>query len=293
MAMGSLSNRRVAWASALSIVGFLSAQPVLAASYIVKFKQNTAGFQQALFSKSMSGTNIVDSHATGNLVLVDLGKSTTKETARRLAGIIKNPDVQYVVENKKVHAFNMPNDPDTAKQWSIAKVRAADAWTNGVGSRNIVVAITDTGVDYTHSDIKDNMWTNKNEIPGNGIDDDNNGFVDDIYGYDFNGNDADPKDEVGQQNPGHGTHCAGIMGAVGNNGKGICGMSQQLSIMASRFLGADGSGDLMGAVKSIDYATNNGANVISASWGAAVSAADAQPITEAISRANDKGVIFV
>jgi thermitase len=293
MAVRHLNGRRGAWASALSVVALLAAQPVLAAGYIVKFKEGTAAFQQAAFAKSLNGTQIVDKHEAGNWVVVDLGKSAAKETARKLAELMKNPDVQYVVENKKVHAFHMPNDPETAKQWSIAKVRAADAWTNGVGSREIVVAVTDTGVDYTHSDIKDNMWTNKKEIPGNGVDDDNNGYVDDIYGYDFNKNDADPKDETGSQNPGHGTHCAGILGAVGDNGKGISGMSQKISIMASRFLGADGSGDLAGAVKSIDYATNNGANVISASWGAGVSASDAQPITDAISRANDKGVIFV
>lgn len=293
MAVRTLSGRRVAWASAFSIVALLSAQPVLAGGYIVKFKQGTAGFQNAISSKSINGSQIVDSHETGGLVVVDFGKSSNRQTAQRLVELMQNPEVQYVVENKKVHAFNMPNDPETSKQWSIATVRAADAWTSGVGSKNIVVAVTDTGVDYSHGDIKDNMWTNKKEIPGNNIDDDNNGFVDDIYGYDFNGNDGDPKDEVGSQNPGHGTHCAGILGAVGDNGKGISGMSQKISIMASRFLGADGSGDLMGAVKSIDYATNNGANVISASWGAGVSATDAQPITEAISRANDKGVIFV
>ncbi len=293
MVVRNLLNRRFALASAFCVSALMSAHPVLAAGYIVKFKQGTAGFQQALYSKSLNGVNVVDQHESGNLVVVDLGKSSKRETAKRLAELMKNPDVQYVVENKKVQAFQMPNDPETAKQWSIAKVRAADAWTSGVGSRDIVIAVTDTGVDYTHGDIKENMWTNKKEIAGNNIDDDNNGYVDDIYGYDFNGNDADPKDETGSQNPGHGTHCAGILGAVGDNGKGISGMSQRISIMASRFLGADGSGDLMGAVKSIDYATNNGAHVISASWGAGVSASDAQPITEAISRANDKGVIFV
>jgi len=137
------------------------------------------------------------------------------------------------------------------------------------------------------------MWVNTKEIAGNGKDDDNNGYVDDIYGYDFNKNDADPMDEIGQQNPGHGTHCAGIVGAVGNNSQGISGMSQEVSMMAVRFLGADGSGDLMGAAKAIDYAVNNGANVISASWGATLPESQAQPVIEAISRANDKGVIFV
>jgi thermitase len=293
MIVRRLLNRRLVLASVASLAAFLSANPAIAAGYIVKFKQGTAGFQQTLTAKSLQGLRVVDHHTKGQLVVVDLGKSNQQETARRLADLVKNPDVQYVVENKKVHALHMPNDPETSKQWSIAKVRAADAWTYGVGSRDIIVAVTDTGVDYTHGDIKDNMWTNKKEIPGNNVDDDNNGYVDDIYGYDFNGKDGDPRDETGSQNPGHGTHCAGILGAVGNNSKGISGMSQAISIMASRFLGADGSGDLMGAVKSIDYATDNGAHVISASWGAAVSASDAQPITEAIARANDKGVIFV
>jgi thermitase len=293
MAVRNQKTRTGLLASTISVVALLAAQPVLAAGYIVKFKEGTAGFNQAQFAKSLNGTNVVDSHDSGNLVLVEFGKSTKKETARKLAELLKNPDVQYVVENKKVHALNMPNDPDASKQWSIAKVRAAEAWDLGVGSREVVVAVTDTGVDYTHPDIKDNMWVNKKETPGNGIDDDNNGLVDDVYGYDFNGNDGDPKDETGSQNPGHGTHCAGILGAVGDNSRGISGMSQKVSIMASRFLGADGSGDLMGAVKSIDYATANGAHIISASWGAGVSANDAQPITEAISRANDKGVIFV
>jgi thermitase len=293
MAVRNQRPRHSSWAVAFGALTLLAAQPLFAAGYIVKFKQNSAGFSQALFSKSISGVTITDNHEPGGLILVDLGKSTKKETARKLAELMKNPDVEYVVENKKVQAFHMPNDPETSKQWSIAKVRAAEAWDLGVGSKDVIVAVTDTGVDYSHPDIKDNMWVNKREVPGNGVDDDNNGFVDDIYGYDFNGNDADPKDETGSQNPGHGTHCAGILGAVGDNSRGISGMSQKVSIMASRFLGADGSGDLMGAVKSIDYATANGAHVISASWGAGVSANDAQPITEAIGRANDKGVIFV
>jgi thermitase len=201
--------------------------------------------------------------------------------------------VEYVVENIKFKALNMPNDPDISKQWSLAKVQAEQAWKVGVGSKDVVVAVIDTGVNLEHSDLKANAWINKKEIPGNGIDDDGNGYVDDVNGYDFADKDADPDDETSGQNPGHGTHCAGIVGAVGDNGKGISGMSQKVSIMALRFLNASGSGDLMDAVKAIDYAIENGAQIISASWGASVKAPQAQPITEAISRANDKGVIFV
>lgn len=294
MVMRSLYNRLYDLArSGIILSTLVGASQVAAAGYIVKVKGDESSFHNFLSQKSIAGAQVTDSHAAGNLVLVDFGKSTQELTAERIATLLADPNVEYVVENVKVHALNMPNDPESAKQWSIAKVRATDAWAKGTGSRNIVVAVTDTGVDYKHPDLKDNIWTNTKEIPGNKIDDDNNGFVDDIVGYDFNKNDADPMDETSAQNPGHGTHCAGIMGAVGNNGQGIAGMSHQLSIMAVRFLGSDGSGDLMGAAKTIDYAVANGAHVISASWGASISASQAQPVTEAISRANDKGVIFV
>jgi thermitase len=293
MKIRNLLGRRGALASAAGVALLLSAQPIMASGYIVKFKEGTNSFKNATSQKSLNGSRITDKHAAGNFVVVNVDSSNKSTAAARLAELMMNPDVQYVVENIKIHAFDMPNDPDTSKQWSIAKVRAADAWTSGTGSRDIVVAITDTGVDYTHSDIAANVWTNKGEIPGNNIDDDNNGFVDDIHGYDFRDNDSDPMDVTGDKNPGHGTHCAGIIGAVGDNGVGISGMSQRVSLMASRFIGADGSGDLAGAVKSIDYAISSGANIISASWGAPVSADGAKPITEAIGRANDKGVIFV
>ncbi|NBX83967.1 hypothetical protein EBQ90_12935 [bacterium] len=206
---------------------------------------------------------------------------------------MRHPEVEYVVENFKLKALQLPNDPEISKQWSVGKVRAAEAWSQGVGSRGVVVAVIDTGVDFKHPDLQDNIWNNKKETPGNGVDDDQNGYVDDVHGYDFFADDADPNDETSGQNPGHGTHCAGIVGAVGDNGKGITGMSQQVSIMVLRFLGANGTGDLMNAVKSIDYAIKNGAQIISASWGAAVGAAQAQPISEAIGRANDAGVLFV
>jgi thermitase len=294
MSTQTKANYPKSWVLTLGILSLLSSSPLIAAGgYIVKFKDSSEAFQKALRVKKLGEAKVVDTHNSGRLVLVEIAGTNRKHKAQALAELMKNPDVQYVVENIAVKAFNLPNDPEISKQWSVATVRAAEAWKSGVGSREIIVAVSDTGVDYTHSDIKDNVWTNKKEIAGNGIDDDQNGYVDDIHGYDFRDNDGDPKDETSQQNPGHGTHCAGILGAVGDNGKGISGMSQRISIMASRFLGADGSGDLMGAVKSIDYAVENGAHVISASWGAASPASNAQPIIEAISRANDKGIVFV
>jgi thermitase len=266
----------------------------LARDYIVKVRTDKSTIANILSDKKLGLAAITrDQHAAGNLILISPEAKSTQEESRLLAELLSDPRVEYVVENKKVHRFEMPNDPQLSKQWSHEKVRASAAWDRGAGSKKVVIAVTDTGVDHQHADLKNNIWTNPKEIPGNNIDDDNNGYVDDVYGYDFKGNDADPMDETGAQNPGHGTHCAGILGAVGNNNEGISGMSQVVSIMGVRFLGADGSGDLMGAVKSIDYAINNGANIISASWGAQMSEAQSKPVTEAIGRANDKGVIFV
>ena len=118
-----------------------------------------------------------------------------------------------------------------------ADIDAPEAWNVTTGSRAVVVAVIDTGIDYRHPDLAANMWRNPGEIPGDGIDNDGNGFVDDVYGWDFANNDADPFDDEG-----HGTHVAGTIGAVGNNGTGVAGVNWQVSLMALKFLGADGSG---------------------------------------------------
>jgi len=284
-------SQRSALACVFSMV-FLSSA-LFAQDYIVKFKSEES-FSRFKSQRQVLGASVADHHARGRLLLIQTNQRfSKKEEAQFLAQVMKNPEVEYVVNNWKIKAFDLPNDPEISKQWSLKTVEAAKAWKSGVGSKDIIVAITDTGIDHAHADLKDNMWVNKGEIPGNGIDDDGNGYVDDVYGYDFRDNDGDPMDATSAQNPGHGTHCAGIVGAVGDNGVGISGMSQRVSLMASRFLGADGSGDLMGAIKSIDYATDNGAHIISASWGAATNKSQAQPIIDAIERARVKGVLFV
>lgn len=286
----SFTTLRMATAAALMLGFSVSAQ---AAEYIVKFKSNAeavAAFNQ----ESIGEAAVKDLHEAGSLVTVRLDdKNAPEKAAKQLVELMARPDVEYVVENAPVQMLGMPNDPRVGEQWSLAKVRAAGAWDRNVGSRSVVVAVIDTGIDVTHPDLKDNIWNNTAEIAGNGIDDDNNGYVDDTVGWDFLDNDKDPADVTSSQNPGHGTHCAGIVGATGDNGVGISGMSQQVAMMALRFIGPNGQGDLMGAIKAIDYAIANKADVISASWGAKVPAAQATPLIEAIGRANDAGVIFV
>jgi thermitase len=278
-------------AAAALMAGFsISAQ---AAEYIVKFK-NSAEAVAAFNQESIGEAAVSDLHEAGSLVTVRIdNKNAPEKAARQLVELMARPDVEYVVENAPVHMLGMPNDPRVGEQWSLAKVNAGAAWDRTVGSRSVVVAVIDTGIDATHPDLKDNMWKNNAEIAGNGVDDDNNGYVDDTYGWDFLDNDKDPADVTSSQNPGHGTHCAGIVGATGDNGVGISGMSQQVSMMALRFIGPNGQGDLMGAIKAIDYAIANKADIISASWGAKVPSSQATPLIEAIGRANDAGVIFV
>jgi subtilisin family serine protease len=159
-----------------------------------------------------------------------------------------------------------------------ADISATKAWDITTGSNTIVVAVIDTGVDYTHPDLAANIWTNPGEIPDNGIDDDGNGYVDDVHGYDFINNDNDPMDDNG-----HGTHCAGVIGAIGNNGIGIAGVAWKVKIMPLKFLRADGNGDTAASLNAIAYARRMGANVISCSWGGT---AKSQALADAIASTN-------
>lgn len=262
-----------------------------AKQYVVKATADETLEEAVINLQENFQAKIIDTHQEGRLILVEI--SDTQKTNALLNAANKTNEFAYVVENIKMHAFDLPNDPKLNQQWALEKVKASSAWNLSTGSRDVVVAVVDTGIDWSHEDLKDSIWQNTNEVAGNNKDDDGNGFVDDVRGWDFNGADNDPMDETSSRNPGHGTHCAGIVGAIGNNSVGISGMAQKVSLMPVRFLGADGSGDLMAGAKAIDYAANNGAHVISASWGAAVGRSAVQPILDAIQRAESKGVIFV
>lgn len=194
-------------------------------------------------------------------------------------------------------------DVDYAKQWGMADIGVRDAWQTVVskGSPDMIVAVIDSGVDYTHEDLIENTWRNPGESgngkENNGIDDDNNGFVDDVVGWDFATNDNKPYDITGgfMGNPGHGTHCAGNVAARSENGKGIVGVAPNVKIMALRFITEKGSGSTDAAVQSIKYAVDNGAKVLSNSWGSEGDdgGAESQALREAIQYAQDNGVLFV
>ncbi len=276
--------------SAFATLALLSST-AMAKEYIVKLKSDQRAFVET--ATELEGLKILDRHPEGRLIKVDIPENDQENFTNQLAQFYANPMVEYIVPNVKFQMFERPNDPKYGQQWAMEKVNASKAWNITSGQRSIVVAVIDTGIDTNHEDLRDHIYTNAAEIPGNGIDDDGNGFVDDVHGWDFNGNDNNPMDETSAQNPGHGTHCAGIIGASFNNGLGIAGIAPGITLMPVRFIGADGSGDLMGGAKSIDYAVMQHADVISASWGATVQKSEVMPILEAIERANAKGVAFV
>ena len=217
---------------------------------------------------------------------------------KAIARFKQNPLVLYAEPDYTVHADLLTNDPKLTNGdlWGLhntgqklgkpdADIDAPEAWSITTGSANTIVAIIDTGINYTHPDLAANVWKNIDEVAGNGIDDDSNGFVDDIYGYDFANNDADPKDDND-----HGSHTAGTIGAVGNNGKGVVGVNWQVKIMGLKFLNAAGSGSTSNAIRAINYAVANGAKISNNSWGGG---ANSTALRDAIQNAGNQGHLVV
>ncbi len=282
--------------------------------YIVKFRDGIP--KNKMFQKSFSALNVKDlqiSYGDYGLITLSSNKSAAKMQMRHLTNLANSPEVEYIEPN--IH-YNLPplmegsnkkiekgesRDKFFGKQWGLANIgsnsgswfgaglagadiNAKKAWDITQGDRQIIVAVIDSGVNYKHPDLAGNMWINSAEKNGvAGVDDDNNGYIDDINGYDFINKDNEPLDDVG-----HGTHCAGVIGAV-HNDLGVAGVMRNVQIMPLKFLGMDG-GELDDALLAIDYAIKMGANVMSNSWGGGDSS---QALVDAIKFANEKGVVFV
>lgn len=181
-------------------------------------------------------------------------------------------------------------DPNLSNSWGLAKVQADKAWAVEKGSKKVIVAVIDTGIDYNHQDLAFNMWRNPNApaVRQTGIDPSGSDVSGDVVGWDFIHNDNLPYDDNE-----HGSHCAGVIGAVGGNGIGISGINQRVSLMAVKFLSGEGSGDTAGAIKGIDYAVSRGAKVLSNSWGGKGDDGSNGALRDAIDRANKAGVLFI
>jgi len=232
------------------------------------------------------GRTIGEQHDLGRIYRVTVDARTDGQVQELLEAYRRQPEVEYAELNHVIAICTEPDDPQYLRQWGMQKIGAPEAWDTCRGSAEVVVAVIDTGVDYNHRDIRANMWVNEAELHGQpGVDDDGNGYVDDIYGYNFAYNNADPMDDQG-----HGTNCAGTVAAIGNNGMDIAGVCWNARIMPLKILGADGEGTEADAAPAIYYAADNGADVISSSWG---SADESQVIKDALAYARRRGVIVV
>jgi uncharacterized repeat protein (TIGR01451 family) len=270
---------------------------------LVRFASKTDGRQRTSIEKSQ--------------ILISLGGGSVKHEYKNIKGLslitlpsdltVKDALKTYNTRDEILYAepdyfiplsSTFPNDTFFPQLWGLhntgqtggtpdADIDAPEAWDISTRS-DIIVAVIDSGVDYIHPDLADNIWVNTNEIPNNGIDDDNNGYVDDIRGWDFDTNDNDPMAVYD-----HGTHCAGIIGAVGNNGEGVTGVCWNAKIMAlniSHYMSGNWGIFVSNAVEGIEYAVNKGAKVLSNSWG---SYQYSQSLKDSIEDANTAGVLFI
>ena len=199
----------------------------------------------------------------------------------------KDNNIDYVEKDFILTLESLPNDNRLNNQWALKKnmLNMEKAWEIGTGSRDIVVGVVDNGIDYNHVDLKNNMYVNPGEIPDNGIDDDNNGYIDDVYGWNFIDNVKNGMDDQG-----HGTHCAGIIGAEGNNNIGVVGINWKVSLASLKFINKNGRGYTSDVIKAIDYATKMRFDILSNSWGGGLRS---QALLNAIKRYKNSGGIFV
>lgn len=259
---------------------------------LVKFKQKTAQGERDIVRSQFAAER--RGRFRSGVERWRLPPGWTVEKA--LADCRGNPHIEYAEPNYLLSIDRVPNDPNYGDLWGLnntgqlggtpgADISAEEAWNISTGSRDVLVAVIDSGVDYRHPDLEANIFINSGEIPGNGVDDDVNGYVDDVHGWDFANNDDDPLDDNG-----HGTHVSGTIGAIGNNQIGVVGVNWQVSILPMKFLNASGIGLTSAAIEAIDYSSLMGADIINASWGGG---GFSQALQEAIGAATSGGTLFV
>jgi hypothetical protein len=238
------------------------------------------------------------------LLLLKIADDAKLQSA--IAKIENQEDVDFAEPNYKLKlSSELSDDPLFIKNWNLnnvgqatesgktgkwgADINVLPLWRQGVvGNRKIIVAVVDTGIDWNHEDLRQNIFTNageRDELATNGKDDDNNGYIDDIHGWNFVANNNQSQDDNR-----HGTHCAGIIGAVGNNGIGIVGVNWQVSLLPIKFINRDGEGATSDAIEGMRYAGLMGAKIFSNSWGGGEYS---KALRLSIERANADGILFV
>jgi subtilisin family serine protease len=222
-----------------------------------------AGPEARAAARRAAGVRLKDALPVGGLQLVGIRPGTT--VAEAVTDLERRGDVAYAEPNFLYRIDALPDDPRFPEQWGLDRIDAPEAWDVETGADSVVVAVLDSGVEYEHPDLAENLWQNGGETGGgaevNGMDDDANGYIDDHIGYDFIGDDSDPRDGNG-----HGTHVAGILGAQGNNTIGVAGTSWDAAIMPLRVCAAGGSCDSASVIEAIAYAGDMGADVANISF---------------------------
>lgn len=278
---------------------------------LIKFKSGSSFGRASTAALSLIEGDIIETITTsamtsarsaeGKLVLV-ASRLNTMEAIARLKG---QADVEYAEPNYIYNHYATSNDTyftngslwgmygDASSPANQYGSQAAEAWAGGnTGSASVYIGIIDEGYMYTHEDLAANAGVNPGETPGNGADDDGNGYIDDVYGWDFDGNNSSVFDGVDDD---HGTHVAGTIGGVGGNGKGVVGVSWSVKLLSGKFLGRRG-GTTANAIKAVDYFTDlkqrHGLNIVatSNSWGGG---GFSQALYDAIERANQAGILFI
>ncbi len=264
-----------------------------ASSVMVRFRPDA----DAAAVAAAAGASLGSSYGlVPGLYQVNLSEGVTVEQA--LTAFRADARVEYAEPDYRLNVDVVPNDQFFNLQYGLnntgqvvanvtgtadADIDAVEAWNVTTGSSSVIVAVIDSGTDYNHPDLAPNIWQNNDPI--NGVDDDNNGFIDDLRGWDFFANDNAPLGDGDS----HGTHTAGTIGAVGNNSIGVTGVAWNVRLMPVRFLGPNG-GSTSGAISAINYAVANGATILNNSWGGGGFSSSLQ---NAIVNARNQGVIFV
>ena len=241
---------------------------------------------------------------------LDITILQTTDSKKPIEKIIENlmnsGMVEYAEPDGLVKTHFTPNDAQYGSMWNLhntgqsggtaeSDIHAEEAWDIEKGNASNIVVVLDTGVDYDHLDLRDNIWANPGETPGNGLDDDGNGYVDDIHGIDVYNVDSDPMDDHG-----HGTHVSGTLGATGNNSIGVTGVNHKIKIIGCKFLNDEGEGLISGAIECLDYAQAlklRGEPILMSnnSWGCLESelGCASQGLQDAIEMAGNHNMLFV
>ena len=284
--------------SNLDLSGLVEGTDYARSQVIVKFGEGASSTEISALQQSL-GARVLETTKTLGTQLWTIQNGMSIEQVIAILG--ESNGVEYAEPNYLLSANFIPNDTEFDQLWGLdntgqtggtadADIDAPEAWDLTTGNGQ-VVGVIDSGVDYTHPDLINNMWINPGEIAGNGIDDDGNGYIDDVHGYDFVNNDGDPMDDHS-----HGTHVAGTIAAEGDNTLGVIGVAPNTQIMALKFLDAQGFGSTFDAIQAIEYATmmkqDYGVNInlTNNSWGGG---GFSQALYDAIAAAGAAGQLFV